>query len=447
MPPSAGAGPAASPLGAAFGRLQQEQKERWRASAARQQQLEQLRGEVAAAAQALAGASPASGDGAEQARTRLAAQQAGLRAGLACLEGARRRAEDADDVAAQRAQQVTGQREELVALERREAALDAAVRALCVADSRVMRQWRQGAWRAAEHVEAHLLPRRQPLLDLAERLLDVQRRELAAFRSSATAAAAAGAGKEQAGSAAACGGGSGGGWRGAATAGAAAAAQLLDPLAHLKDGGHAAALVQAATAELQQLQPVREQWAALAAGSAAQLAELQAAAAQLQAQAQALQQDGGSAPLAQLREAAAAAKEGAALVGRVRQALSEWWTSPAVAATPWLKREIEGRWGCGLALVGLLVGQRAACLGELGVAAAAPCMPVASFFPPFALVHLCDRPRRRGQDGRRVAALPGRPAAGAEAAGGLHGARPQQQPPLSRAQPLATASRQHVKHA
>lgn len=324
----------AAPLGCAFAQLQLEQKEGWVAAAARRQRLELLRAEVAEAQQALtasAGGSPAGAEAA--ARAYLAAQQAGLRAELASLDQAAQATQEQAAAAAARAQQVGERQAQVAALEQQEAALDAAARYLCCADSRVMRQWRQGTWRAQEVLEAGVLAQRQPLAQLSQQLLEAQQQELAAFRrqTGSSGAAAAAAGKEAAAAPEA-----------AAAAAAQAAARLLDPLAHLKTAEHAAEVAAAAASELEGLQPVQQQWAELAAASGAQLAQLQATAAELQQRVDALQAEGGSAALQQLREAAAAAEEGTALVGAVRQAMSEHWTWPALTATPWVTREFVG---------------------------------------------------------------------------------------------------------
>lgn len=340
-PPAASdAAAAASPLGPAFARLQLEQKERWQAAAARRSQLEALRAEAAAARQA------AAEDGGEAgARALLAAQQAGLRAELACLERAAQEAEAAASAAAQRAAQAEEQRGRAAALQAEEAAVDEAVQALCCADGRVMRQWRQGTWRAQEAVETGVLAQRQPLLQLSRQLLEAQQRELAAFQAAADGACCGG----DAQPAAACGGGA-----------VAAAAQLLDPLAALKTEKHASAVVAAAQAELAELQPAEERWLAADAAAASKLAALQEAAAELEQQAVALQgeasgAEGGPTALQQLQEAAAAAEEGAALVAAARQALTEWSTSPAITAAPWVQRKsrrciashMDGMLACG----------------------------------------------------------------------------------------------------
>ena len=337
--PSADGTPAASPLGPAFSTLQGQQLERWERQAARQQQLEQLRSQVAAAQAALASQQASSGASGEAAaaaeHTRLAAQQAGLRAELASLEAAKGRLQEAAAVAAQRVRQVEGARGHVSALEEQEGHVDSTMRALCAADSRLMRQWRQGCWAAEPAVEAGVLAQRQPLAQVGQQLLDAQRRELAGFRGLAAAGSAANSGASASQPT-----GSG------ARAATAAAAQLLDPLAHLKTEAHAATLLAAATDELQLLQPVARQWAELARTTRSELAGLQQTAAELQREVQALlggEGEGaeGAAPgaMQQLREAAAAAEEGMALLGPTRQALTEWWTSPAVTAALWVKRE------------------------------------------------------------------------------------------------------------
>lgn len=327
---------AASPLGPAFARLHREQTHQWQAADARRQQLEALRAEVAAAR---AAAASANGSGSSSApdstqHQELAAQQAGLRAELECLERAQRAAGKAAAASSQRAAEVQAARDSVAALEAREQALDAAVRALCCADSQVMRQWRQDVWRAQEAVEMGVLAQRQPLAALGQRLAEAQRQELAAFR---RAAAQQPAGSVVGGSA-------------SARSSVLAAAQLLDPLAGLKTETAAEGVMAAAAAELRELQPAAVQWAGLAEAAAGRLAALQSVAAELQGKVGALRDEGGSSALAQLREAAAAAEEGSAAVGRARQALSEWWTSPAITATPWVKRELLGRCcqgGCG----------------------------------------------------------------------------------------------------
>lgn len=336
--PSTDGTPPASPLGPAFSKLQGQQLEQWQAQAARQQQLDQLRAQVAAAQAALASQVPADGSGEAAAaadRTRLAAQQAGLRAELACLEAAKGRLQEAAAVAAQRVRQVEGGRSHVAALEEQEGRVDSTVRALCAADSRLMREWRQGCWAAEQAVEAGVLAQRQPLAQLGQQLLDAQRRELAGFRGPAAAGSAASRGPAASQPTS-----------GGARAATEAAAQLLDPLAHLKTEGHAAALLAAATVELQLLQPVARQWAELACATSSELAGLQQTAAELQRQVQALvggegedTEGAASGAMRQLREAAAAAEEGMALLGPTRQALTEWWTSPAVTAAPWVKRE------------------------------------------------------------------------------------------------------------
>lgn len=225
-------------------------------------------------------------------------------------------------------QQVGGRRAHVAVLEQQEAVLDGTLRALCCADGQVMRQWRQGTWRAQEALEAGVLAQWQPLAQLGQQLLEAQQQELAAFRRQAAGCSAAGAGGCPAGSAAA-----------ATDAVVQAAAQRLDPLAHLKTVEHAAAEVTAAAGELQSLQPVEQQWAELAVASSTQLAQLQATAQELQQRVAALQAEGGSAALQQLAEAAAAAEEGTALVAAARQAMTEHWTWPALTATPWVQRE------------------------------------------------------------------------------------------------------------
>jgi hypothetical protein len=216
--------------------------------------------------------------------------------------------------------------------------VDSTVRALCAADRRLMREWRQGCWAAERAVEAGLLAQRQSLAQLGQQLLDAQRREMAGFRglvasAAAPAAANSGPAANQLGS-------------GDARAATAAAAQLLDPLAHLKTEGHATALLAAAADELQQLQPVAQQWAELAGATSSELAGLRQTAAELGREVQALvggegeeAEGAASGAMQQLREAASAAEEGMALLGPTRQALTEWWTSPAVTAAPWVKRE------------------------------------------------------------------------------------------------------------
>ena len=331
---SAATDSSAGPLGPAFVQLQQQQRERWEAAAGRAQDLERLRAEVATVRQQLAG-----GDGGADAaaRAQLAAWQAGLRAELQSLEGARRAAEVAAAAAGERAQRLRASTAAVTKLEQQEVAVNGAIRALCVADSTVMRRWRQGTWQAQEVVESRVVAQRRPLAQLGQQLLEAQRSELAAFAAAPALAAAKHSQQEQepAGPAATA------GKRTAADAHVAvrAAAQLLDPLAHLKTDEHAAELVAAAAAELRQLKPLRQQWAELAARGGEQAAALAAAADELGAGVQALQEgcaDGW------LREAAAAAAEGMELVGRTRQALSEWWTTPAVTATSWVKRECPG---------------------------------------------------------------------------------------------------------
>ena len=327
--------PAASPevgLGPAFAQLQLEQKEGWAAADGRRQRLQQLRAEVNEARQALAASACREEDGSEAAmRACLAAQQAGLRAELACLDRAAQAAEERASVAAARVQQVEGRRARVAALEQQEAALDGALRALCCADGQVMRQWRQGTWQAQEALEAGVLGQRQLLTQLGQRLLEAQQQELAAFRQQAAGGSPTGVGGGEAAAAAA-----------QPDAAVQAAAQLLDPLAHLKTAEHAAAVVAAAAVELQGLHPVQQQWAELAAGVSTQLAQLQGTAEELQQRVAALQAEGGSAALQQLAEAAAAAEEGTALVGAVRQAMTEHWTWPALTATPWVQRECSG---------------------------------------------------------------------------------------------------------
>lgn len=271
-------------------------------------------------------------------RIQLVAQQAGLRAELDCLDRMQQAAEAAAAAAARRAAAVQAARDGVAALEAQEEALDGAVCALCCADSLVMRQWRQGTWQAQEVVEAGVLAQRQPLASLGRRLAEVQRQEMAAFRRQADNANATRpvAATEQPAASAGSGGASSRGQT-------LAAAQLLDPLAGLKTEAAAAAVVAAASTELQELQPVTQQWSELAAASGDRLAALRATAAELEGAMGALRAEGGAAPLAQLREAAAAAEEGSAAVVCARQALSEWWTTPAVTATPWVKREFESR--------------------------------------------------------------------------------------------------------
>ncbi|KAL4458546.1 hypothetical protein ABPG75_013411 [Micractinium tetrahymenae] len=322
QPPAAATGQAGS-LSPAFCWLQQEQRERWEATAQRAAQLEALRGEVAAARAALAAPADNS-EAAASARLQLAAQQAGLRAELHALDRARQAAEKQGAAGAQLAAAVREGTAAVAELEQQEAAVDAAVRALCAADSAAMRAWRQGTWQAQEQVEAGVASQRQPLVQLAQQLLEAQRAELAAFKAAGSEAGSKATGKATA----------------AASLAVKEAAQLLDPLANLRSDQHAAAVVAAAAAELRQLQPVLQQWEALAAASSSQLAALQSTAGELEGRVRALQEDGGAdAAMAQLREAAAAADEAGALVGRTRQALSEWWTSPAVTAAPWIKRE------------------------------------------------------------------------------------------------------------
>ena len=332
---------AASQLGPAFVKLHREQKERWEAAEVRRQQLEALRAEVAAARAALSPVDsphdPAAADAA--ARTLLAAQQAGLRAELECLSRAQQASEAAAAAAAQRAEAVRAAQAQAAALEAREAVLDDAVRALCSADGQVMRQWRQGTWRAQEAVETGVLARREPLAALAERLAQAQGQELAAFREHAGHAAAkrlAAGGEHPAAAPAAPASAADGSPAGSQ---ATAAAQLLDPLAGLKTEAAAQAAVAAAQAELQELRPAGQQWAELATAAASRLAALQATAAELEGQVAALQQAGSAETHKQLQAAASAAEEGAAVIAHARQALTEWWTSPAVTATPWVKRE------------------------------------------------------------------------------------------------------------
>lgn len=333
--------PAPTALGPAFAQLQLEQKEGWAAADARRQRLQQLRAEVADAQQALAASADGEEGGREAAaRACLAAQQAGLRAELAYLDQASRSAEEQAGAAAAQVQQVEERRAQVAALEQREAALDGTMRALCCADGQVMRQWRQGTWRAQEALEAGVLGQRQLLVQLGQQLLEAQQQELDAFRRQSAGGGAGGAGdctppcNKQCAVAAS-----------AATstaqpaAATQAAAQLLDPLAHLKTAEHAAAVVAAAAEELQGLQPVRKQWAELPGAAGADLAQLQATAEELQQRCDALQAEGGSAALQQLAEAAAAAEEGTALVSAVRQAMTEHWAWPALTATPWVQRE------------------------------------------------------------------------------------------------------------
>ncbi|PRW60151.1 hypothetical protein C2E21_1578 [Chlorella sorokiniana] len=331
----ASAASAEAALEPAFAQLQLEQKGAWAAADARRQRLLQLRAEVAETRQALAVSTGGETGGGEAAvRACLAAQQAGLRAELACLDRAAAAAEEQASAAAARVQQVEGRQAQVAALEQREAALDGTLRALCCADGQVMRQWRQGTWRAQEALEAGVLGQRQPLAQLAQRLLEAQQQELAAFRQQAASGEAAGASS--------CAAAQPSKELGAAAqrdAAVLAAAQLLDPLAHTKTAEHAAAVVAAASEELQGLQPVQQQWAELAAVSSRELAQLQGTAEELQQRVAALQAEGGSAALQQLAEAAAAAEEGTALVGAVRQAMTEHWTWPALTATPWVQRE------------------------------------------------------------------------------------------------------------
>lgn len=311
-----------SSLGAAFWRLRREQLERWEVAAQRAAQLEALRAEVAAAREALAPAADPGSDSAA-AHTQLAARQAGLRAELQSLDRARQAAEQRGAAAAEEARAVRAEAAAVAELEGQEARLDAAVRALCAADGAAMRAWRQGTWKAQEQVEA-VAAQRQVLAQLAQQLLDAQRAELAAFRAAASEAGSKAPGEAPP----------------AASSATREAAQLLEPLAHLKSDEHAATVVAAAADELRQLQSSLQQWEALANASAGRLAGLQSTACELAGRVAALQQDGGAdAAMAQLREAAAAAEEAGALVVRTRQALSEWWTSPAVTAAPWVKRE------------------------------------------------------------------------------------------------------------
>ncbi len=341
LPALAPAPTAEAALGPAFAQLQLEQKEGWAAADARRQRLQQLRAEVADAQQALAASADGEEGGREAAaRACLAAQQAGLRAELAYLDQASRSAEEQAGAAAAQVQQVEERRAQVAALEQREAALDGTMRALCCADGQVMRQWRQGTWRAQEALEAGVLGQRQLLVQLGQQLLEAQQQELDAFRRQSAGGGAGGAGdctppcNKQCAVAAS-----------AATstaqpaAATQAAAQLLDPLAHLKTAEHAAAVVAAAAEELQGLQPVRKQWAELPGAAGADLAQLQATAEELQQRCDALQAEGGSAALQQLAEAAAAAEEGTALVSAVRQAMTEHWAWPALTATPWVQRE------------------------------------------------------------------------------------------------------------
>ncbi len=315
-----------SSLSPAFGRLQQEQRKSWEEAAQRAAQLEALRSEVEAARNALdAVTDPGSEHTA--ACTQLAAQQAGLRAELQFLEHAREAAEQQGASAAEEAEAVHARAAAVVQLEEREAGVDAAVRALCAADSAAMRAWRQGTWQAEERLEAGVAAQCRPLSQLAQQLLEAQRAELATFR--AAGSQAGGKVADEAPS--------------AASAAVRKAAQLLNPLAQLKSDEHAAAVVAAAADELHQLQPVLEQWQALASASEDRLEALQSTAGELAGRVAALQQDGGAnAAMAQLREAVAAAEEAGVLVAHTRQALSEWWTSPAVTAAPWVKRECAG---------------------------------------------------------------------------------------------------------
>jgi hypothetical protein len=302
--------------------MQLEQKHRWQEAAERQQRLDSLHAEVASARQALEGGSS---DPAAACRTRMAARQAGLRAEVASLDRARRQAEEAAAGAANQAQQVREQRDALAAAQQQASALDVAIHGMCVADGQIIRQWRQGEAHAEEHVQACILAKRQPLAQLSQQLPQAQRAELAAFCEAGLQKGHRGDTSTSSGQ--------------RALQPPAAAALKLDPHCVLKTSDHVAATVASAAAELEQLLPSAKRWAELVAASSSQQQELQQTAAALQQQVQRLQQEGGSQAAAELRQAVAAMEEGRALAGRVRQALSEWWTMPAVAATPWLKRE------------------------------------------------------------------------------------------------------------
>ncbi|KAI3435906.1 hypothetical protein D9Q98_001964 [Chlorella vulgaris] len=327
-----------SPLSTALGKMQLEQIATWEAVMQRQQQLQRLRAQVAAARQPL---TPAPGDDEavdEAAHRRLAAAKvAGLNAELGSLERALRQALEAAQ-SAQQGQRVTALQGQLAEQLQLEQAVDAAVRAMCEANARVLQQWRQGSRQAAGQLKAQVSLQSQSLLLASQRLLAAQREELAAFRQQ-TPLGAPGPAQQlpqpatDKGTAAVSKNELENAMVGADTV---AAASLLDPLARFKSAAHAASLLQQAGTELQQLLPLQEQWAELRRSSDAQLADLQQTAAQLQQEVQQLGVDGGVAALHQ--EAAAVAGQGVELVGRVRQALSEWWTTPAVTATPWLKR-------------------------------------------------------------------------------------------------------------
>lgn len=320
QPPAAGA---ARPTSPALGRLQREQRERWEAAAQRAAQLEALRAQVAAARETLATQADPSFASA-LAHTQLVAEQAGLRAELQSLERAQQALEQDGGAAAKEAEAVRADAAGVAALEQQEAHVDAAVRALCAADSAAMRAWRQGTWQAEERVQAGVTAQCQPLVHLAQHLLAAQRGELAAFLAAGSEAGSKAAGEEPV----------------QAPTAVREAAHVLDPLARWRSDEHAAAEVVAAADEVRQLQPLLQRWEATATASGGELVALQSAAGELAGRVEALQQDGSAdAAMAQLREAATSAQEAGKLVAGARQALSEWWTSPSVTATPWVKRE------------------------------------------------------------------------------------------------------------
>lgn len=304
-------------VAAAIGRLQTLHIGHYQGGRAAAQQERELRAKVEAAHEA-ARAAPA---GEARLRT-LAAQQAGLQAALAEAERQRARLAEHYSDAAERGARARRQLQALAAAEEEEAALDARVVALCRADLALQRGWRQGAWEARAFVEDRLLRRVPELQVLGRQLEAALGEELQAFAELAWPTTSGESG---------CRRGNG--------AAAIKSAIPLDALAPAKTEAHARELLAAAEAELERLRPLREQWAGLLEAAKGSATQLQGAAADLEARLAVLQEEAAGSSAAALAAAEAAAAEGRASVAEVREALREWWASPAVHVVPWVKHE------------------------------------------------------------------------------------------------------------
>ena len=254
----------------------------------------------------------------------LHADPAGLRAAVAAAEEAEHAAQEQAARSAQRVEQTHAQLREAEVLHAREASLDSHISALCAADAQLAREWREGSWAVSEFVGGTLLA--APVEQLGHELLAAQREELELELRPAAAASCSDGGLE--------------------APPPSAAVLRLDPLAALKTPEHAAEVLARASAELEQLQPVAREWGASAERAAARMQELQQGAEQAEAAA-AGEEAEVAALVRQLEATAADAEQGAELVDAVRTALGEWWSCPALHATPWIKRERGGEGGGG----------------------------------------------------------------------------------------------------